>query len=92
MVLVALLATAGACRRDRAQPRDCHAIFERLVELELEERGYRDPVALARAKERLGRELAARIASCEGRALPPNALACVRQARRAEEITHVCLE
>jgi hypothetical protein len=92
--LVAAAATATACRLDRhrATPAECQEIFGRLVTLEMEEQGFRDPVAVARVSQRLGRDLAPAVAACEGRRLAAAALSCVRQARRAEEITHVCLE
>lgn len=48
MVLVALLAAGMACRRRGAAPGDCRVIFERLVELEMEELGYRDSLAASR--------------------------------------------
>jgi hypothetical protein len=92
--LVAAAASATTCRLDRhrATPAECHEIFGRLVALEMEEQGFRDPVAVARVRERLGRELAPDVGVCERRRLAATALDCVRKARRAEEITHVCLE
>jgi hypothetical protein len=96
LLVIALgLATAvgPGCRpARRATSVDCLQIFDRLVELEMDERGFRDEVAVIRTKERLRHELTTSIASCEGRPLSDNALACVRRAHRAEEITHVCLE
>ena len=92
LMAIAMLVTGVACDRRGATQEDCQTVFERLVELETTELGYRDPIAVGRTMERLRRELAVRIASCKGRALKPGALRCVRQARRAEEITHACLE
>lgn len=92
-VTAAVLLGSG-CRGDRhrATPAGCQEIFDRLVSLEMEEQGFRDPAAVARTKERLGHELGPTIGACEGRHLGASALSCVRKARRAEEITHVCLE
>jgi hypothetical protein len=93
-IALALVPAIGpACRPARpATSVDCLQIFDRLVELEMDERGFRDEVAIIRTKERLRRELRTPIARCEGRPVSDNALACVRRAHRAEEITHVCLE
>lgn len=94
LIWIAVAAAIGpACKPSRrATPGDCLEIFNRLVELEMDERGFRDNAAVARAKERLRRELAAPIARCEGRRLSETALACVHRAHRAEEVTHSCLE
>lgn len=93
IALALALAIGPACRPARpATSEDCLQIFDRLVELEMDERGFRDEVAIIRTEERLRRELRIPIASCEGRPVSDNALACVRRAQRAEEITHVCLE
>jgi hypothetical protein len=91
-LVVAVLATGPACRQRGATAEECHEIFGRLVTLEMEELGFRDPIAVHRTKERLRRDMAVSIAACEGSPLKASALTCVRQARRAEEITHVCLE
>ena len=93
-LIIALAPAIGpACQpARRATSADCLQIFDRLVELEMDERGFHDEVAVIRTKERLRRELTTSIASCEGRPMSDNALACVRRAHRAEEITHVCLD
>lgn len=54
----------------------------------MHELGFRDPIALTRAKERLRRDLATWISTCEGRPLKAGALNCAHWAHRAEEITH----
>jgi hypothetical protein len=92
LALVTVLATVPACRQRPATASECQEIFGRLVALEMEELGYRDPIVVDRTKQRLRRDLATQITACEGRPLKRRALACVRRAHRSEELTHVCLE
>jgi hypothetical protein len=79
------------CNAERASQRDCEIIMDRIVELELMERGFRDPVLLEKKQRELRRSLAAGLGACRGRRLPEHALACVRAAKSSEEISHVCL-
>jgi hypothetical protein len=85
-----VLATV-ACSEPRATAEDCGVIFDRIVELELEEMGYRDPALAERRRNELRRTLASELQRCEGRRLAPTALACVREAKSAEQLTHDCL-
>jgi len=88
-----LLATALAsgCARERATRADCDALFGRIVEIELLERGFRDPALLERKRQELRRALSGDLAACEGKPLPAGALACARDAATAEEVSHRCL-
>lgn len=87
---LALVIVAG-CGNGRASRDDCAAILDRIVELELRERGFRDPALVARKREELRRTFAPELARCDGRRLPKDALACVHEARSAEEVSHRCL-
>jgi hypothetical protein len=71
---------------------ECAEIFDRIVDLELKEMGYSDPVLAARKREQLAALLAPELVRCEGLRMPRAALACVRRAATAEEITHRCLK
>jgi hypothetical protein len=79
-------AIACSCSRHRATDGECHAIFERMVELQLAELGYHDPVLAESKKAELERTLAPEIAACSGRRLDDAALACVRDARSSEDV------
>lgn len=79
-----------ACDSHRASPEDCAAILERIVDLELEARGYRDPVLASRRRSELRSKLAPELSTCEGRRMPPGALDCVERATTSGEVSH-CL-
>lgn len=87
---LALILAAG-CGNGRASHDDCTAILDRIVELELREMGFRDPALVERKRAELHRTLAPEIGRCTGRRLPVDALACVRQATTAEDVSHRCL-
>jgi hypothetical protein len=91
LLVTAMLGLAG-CPTRQAGLEDCQRIFDRLVKVELDELGYRDPALAQRRREELGRLMADDIARCVGGQMRPDALACVDRARRAEEIVHLCLE
>lgn len=97
MTRLRLLAALGAlllasCGRSKAATdADCAALFQRLVELELQERGFRDPALLERWRTEAQRKFAPALAACRGRRLPASALACAALATTAEEVAHRCL-
>jgi hypothetical protein len=80
------------CKTERARPEDCERIFNRLVEVELYELGFRDPVLAQRKQAQLHRVLEEGMGRCVGGRFRPDALACVQGATRAEDIVHGCLE
>ncbi len=82
---------AAGCKRERASAEACGEIFDRIVEVELQEQGFRDPVLARRKREELRGALGSELRRCEGRRLPAGALACVRTAKSTEEISHTCL-
>jgi hypothetical protein len=81
----------GGCRAGRAGDADCEVIVDRIVELELHSRGYRDPELAARRSRELVRLLQPELTQCRGMRLPERAMACVAAARSADEINHDCL-
>jgi hypothetical protein len=90
-VLLVLLLLAASCRR--AQPAtdaDCAAILDRLVDLELEARGFRDPALASRWKASARTRFADELAECRGRDLHPDALDCITHAATTEEVVHHC--
>ena len=87
-----LLLTAGlGCRRERATLAQCQEILDRIVQLEMREAGFRDPVLLQQRREELRKLLAPELKECEGKRMRSDALACVRAARSTAEISHRCL-
>jgi hypothetical protein len=81
------------CDRHPASAEECAAILQRLVELELGESGYRDPVLRARWQQDLGRRFALDLDRCQqGRKVRDSLRTCLASARSSEEITHRCLD
>jgi hypothetical protein len=80
-----------ACRRERLSTDGCRELLWRITDLELAERGFRDPALAARRKAELQVRLEPELRSCEGRRVRPGAMACARTARSAEELSHRCL-
>ncbi len=81
----------GACHRHRATPAECRFILERIVELELHELGFRDPVLAQRKSAAAQRTFSPDLEQCAGVRMQDGAMACVRQAKSVEEISHRCL-
>jgi hypothetical protein len=71
---------------------DCQALLDRLIDVELSESGYRDPVLRARSRENLGRRFSADLERCKGLMVPGDLHACLSKARTSEDIVHHCLE
>jgi hypothetical protein len=88
-----LLATwlLSGCSTQGASIDQCRAIFDRLVTIELEEMGFRDPALADFARAELSARHRAEVATCVGRRLPPNAMSCVMTAGNAETVSHECL-
>lgn len=91
LACAALLVALAACATERATREDCELVLGRIVEIELAERGYRDPLLLRVKRDSLRTRLAAELDACVGRALPPGAMQCVRDASNVERLTHDCL-
>ena len=76
---------------------ECRIIVDRIVELELKAQNVTDPAEIARRRSTsLGMGDAAATApnliqDCVGRHVTDRAMACVRSARKADEITERCL-
>ena len=80
-----------SCRGRPATASDCGEIVDRIVQLELEEKGYRDPVLSDRKRREIRALLGAELKECQGKRLRPDALSCVHLAKNAEKISHDCL-
>jgi hypothetical protein len=94
--LVLVLGGAAACGHPASEA-ECQSIVERIVELELKAQKVNDPVEIAK---RRGESLGASadggrseiLQGCIGRHITDRALACVRRAESASEITDRCLQ
>lgn len=86
-----MLLSVCACGGERASAADCEAIFDRLVFLELQEMGFRDPALVSMRQMELRRHHRKQLKACVGRRLPANALRCVKEAASAESVSHECL-
>jgi hypothetical protein len=76
---------------DRAAASDCTFVFDRIVALELERRGFRDPALRERKSNELRAALRSEIGMCAGHRLPAGARACVAKAKSAASISQHCL-
>lgn len=90
-LLVAPLGMGLACERSIATAEQCGRILDRIVDIELDEQGFRDPILGARKKAEMRRLLASELRHCVGASLSPEAIACVARARTIEELSHICL-
>jgi len=86
------IAVGGGCHRHPASIDDCAAVLDKLVELELEESGYRDPIVRARWAGEARRRFASDLARCPGLLVKNDLHACLRAARTSEAIVHECGE
>jgi len=91
-LLVLVLVGASGCNRHPASTDECEAILRRLIDLELSESGYRDPVLRARWQQDLVRRFASDPDRCRGRNVRATLRACLATARSSEEIAHRCLD
>jgi len=81
----------SGCSNEEASVEQCRAIFDRLVTVELEEVGFRDPALAELTRAELSTRHHAEIAKCVGRRLPRHAMSCVMAANNAETVSHECL-
>jgi hypothetical protein len=84
------VAVVVGCRH-RMTERECSLVLDRIVELELAERGFRDPELARRRQSEVRARLASELSGCTGRRAAGNVEACLAKAKSAEEISHVCL-
>jgi hypothetical protein len=93
----ALLGLLAVACGHPASEAECRVILERIVELELKSQKVNDPAELAkRRSEALGISAdggkSDMLEGCVGRHITDRALACVRSAETASEITENCLQ
>lgn len=94
--VVALASLLAGCGHPATEA-ECRVILERIVELELKSQKVNDPAELAKRRgEALGLSSdggrSDLLEGCVGRHITDRALACVRSAETASEITENCLQ
>ena len=67
-------------------------MLDRLIDVELAESGFRDPVLRARSRDNLGRRFTPDLERCRGLMVPRDPNVCLATARTTEEVVHRCLE
>jgi len=87
-----VVALGGGCHLHPATVDDCAVVLDKLVELELEESGYRDPIVRARWAAEARSRFAGDLARCRGLLVRNDLHACLRAARTSEAIVHGCVE
>jgi hypothetical protein len=92
LLVVLVVGEFLGCNRHPASADECEAILHRLIDLELSESGYRDPVLRTRWQQDLVRRFAPDLDRCRGRELRSSIRACIATARSSEEIVHRCLD
>jgi hypothetical protein len=95
--VVALASLSATACGHPATEAECRVILERIVELELKSQKVNDPAELAKRRgEALGLSSdggrSDLLEGCIGRHITDRALACVRSAVTASEITENCLQ
>jgi hypothetical protein len=90
--VVIQFAQFAGCNRHPATEEDCEAILHRLVDLELSESGYRDPILRTRWQNDLDHRFAGDLGRCRGREVRSSLRPCLATAQSSEEIIHHCLD
>jgi len=86
------LAAAGiSCHRERLTAQDCGLILDRITDLELAQRGFRDPALAARRKGEMRARLKGDLDSCVGRRVRTGALDCALTSPTMEDLSQRCL-
>lgn len=91
LLSLAFIASVSGCRGRAATTDDCRAIVDRLIQIELAESGFRDPVLTERWQRTLHQQLDPLLDGCQGKRVPPDLRTCLLGAKTQEEITHRCL-
>jgi hypothetical protein len=92
LVLALLLAVVGAgCHRERLTAQDCGLILDRITELELAARGFRDVALAARRKAEMRVRLKEDLGACVGRRVRSGAMACALTSPTTADLSRRCL-
>jgi hypothetical protein len=92
LLLAFVTAGSSGCHQHRATTEDCHAVLDRLVEIELNESGYRDPILHARWRDELERWFSADVDRCRGRKIRDDFRSCLKKVKTSEQVAQRCLD
>jgi hypothetical protein len=92
LALGLLLATfSTGCHRERLTAQDCGRILDRITELELAARGFRDPALAARREAEMRSRFKSDLDACVGRRVSSDAMSCALAAPTTEDLSQRCL-
>ena len=89
---LAALALLSGCHRHRASPQDCKAALDRLIDVELVELGYRDPILRTRWHRELERRFALDLERCRSGRVRDDLRLCLQGQHSSQAIVQQCLE
>ena len=92
LLLAFVITGSSGCHQHRATTEDCNTVLDRLVEIELDVFGYRDPVLHARWRDELERRFSADVDRCRGRKVRDDFRSCLKKAKTSEQVEHRCLD
>jgi hypothetical protein len=92
LVATVLLAALAGCHHHEATPADCRAILDRLVEMELAESGFHDPVLVPRWQGELAHRFDDDLRRCRSVRVRDDLPACLRAAQNPEQVAHRCMK
>ncbi len=87
LLLIAFGASFLACGRPATET-DCKLIFDRNVELELQEHQVSDPATIKQRQGELGAKMGSEMKDCIGKTVTESGMKCVREAKTTLEIAH----
>lgn len=90
-VLLMWVSSLG-CSREPATQQQCQLILDRIVELELAEMGFADPVLLGRTQAEVRGRYRTELEACVGKPISEDAMDCAMRAQSAEELSHDCMK
>ena len=91
LFLVGATLCVSGCHRATRQ--DCEQILDRIVELELNKQGIKDPQTVASRKQEIRKAKEQELLrSCVGHRVSKSAMNCIKHAKSSEEITSRCLQ
>lgn len=81
----------GCSRRHPATDRECAALVDRMIAIELRQAGFRDPVLEKARADELRPRLAPELVACRRLAFSPSTVACAQRAASLRALAHDCL-
>jgi hypothetical protein len=92
LLLAFVITGFSGCHQHRATAEDCHAVLDRLVEIELNASGYRDPILHVRWRDEIERRFSADVDRCRGRKIRDDFRSCLKTVKTSEQVAQRCLD